>query len=135
MSAHKPAFFINMNEEWRERAVCKHHDSELWFAQDHHSQAKAIAVCQTCPVRNECLEFALEHDERGVWGGQSERGRRRIISKRSAFQHGTIEGFASEMRSGGIPCEKCMAAATNVETIRDANLALLLVALRSLQAS
>ena len=41
------------------------------------SQAElaAIAVCRTCPVREECLDYALEHHELGVWGGTTERER------------------------------------------------------------
>jgi WhiB family redox-sensing transcriptional regulator len=36
-------------------------------------------VCRSCDVRAECLEYALEHDERfGIWGGMSERERRRL---------------------------------------------------------
>lgn len=36
----------------------------------------------TCPVRDTCLEWGLEHDEFGVWGGTSERERRRIKKQR-----------------------------------------------------
>ena len=40
---------------------------------------EAKRVCRSCDVRAECLEYALEHDERfGIWGGMSERERRRL---------------------------------------------------------
>ena len=42
-------------------------------------EQEAKRICQACAVRDECLEFALEHDERfGIWGGLSERERRRL---------------------------------------------------------
>jgi predicted Fe-S protein YdhL (DUF1289 family) len=44
------------------------------------SAAPAKAVCRRCPVRSPCLEFALEHDVSGVWGGTSERQRRQLLA-------------------------------------------------------
>jgi WhiB family redox-sensing transcriptional regulator len=46
---------------------------------------KARKICSTCPVRDHCLEYALsEQIEHGVWGGMSERARRRLKSQRRA---------------------------------------------------
>ena len=43
------------------------------------STREAKRVCLTCDVRNECLEYALQNDERfGIWGGLSERERRKL---------------------------------------------------------
>ncbi|MDU5308733.1 MAG: WhiB family transcriptional regulator, partial [Varibaculum cambriense] len=43
------------------------------------STREAKAVCELCEVRDECLSYALENDERfGIWGGLSERERRRL---------------------------------------------------------
>ena len=54
-------------------------DPELFFPEKSGSTRAAKAVCTGCPVRAECLEHALAHDERyGVWGGTSERERRRL---------------------------------------------------------
>ena len=61
------AGFFGLAEEpgWQERALC--------------AQTEAKRICTTCEVRAECLEYALEHDERfGIWGGLSERERRRL---------------------------------------------------------
>jgi len=137
MSGHREPFMpmIKMNQAWRDRAECKKHDPRLWFADDHHDQAKAMLICKTCPVQTECLDFALEHNERGVWGSTSERARRRMKREAPTTGHGTIQGFSSEMRSGGIPCELCLSAAKDAGNEREANLATLLFALRSLQAS
>jgi WhiB family redox-sensing transcriptional regulator len=64
---------------WQRQAACKGMDTELFFGGrgDNRSHAEAKAVCDTCPVINECAEYGLwEHD--GVWGGTSERQRRRL---------------------------------------------------------
>ncbi|QCW49808.1 WhiB family transcriptional regulator [Nocardioides dongxiaopingii] len=64
---------------WQERALCAQTDPEAFFPEKGGSTREAKKVCQTCEVRTECLEAALENDERfGIWGGYSERERRRI---------------------------------------------------------
>ena len=65
--------------EWQERAVCAQTDPEAFFPEKGGSTREAKRICQSCEVRDECLEYALEHDERfGIWGGLSERERRRL---------------------------------------------------------
>jgi WhiB family redox-sensing transcriptional regulator len=66
-------------QRWREAAACRGDPPERW----HPPRGAAIAplrhVCERCPVRCECLDFALRSGEKiGVWGGTSERERRRI---------------------------------------------------------
>lgn len=64
---------------WQERALCAQTDPEAFFPEKGGSTREAKRICLTCPVRNECLEYALAHDERfGIWGGLSERERRRL---------------------------------------------------------
>lgn len=64
---------------WTEQALCTQVDGDLFFPEMGGSTAEAKAVCRKCPVRVECLEWALDHHERyGVWGGLSERERRRL---------------------------------------------------------
>lgn len=72
-------------EDWMGFAVCASVDPEVWFPQKSGSSAPAKRICRgfkgspACPVINECLAYALEHDERfGVWGGMSERDRNAI---------------------------------------------------------
>ncbi|MDO5728164.1 MAG: WhiB family transcriptional regulator [Actinomycetaceae bacterium] len=63
---------------WQERALCAQTDPEAFFPEKGGSTREAKAVCASCEVRGECLEYALENDERfGIWGGMSERERRR----------------------------------------------------------
>lgn len=64
---------------WQERALCAQTDPEAFFPEKGGSTREAKRVCSTCEVREECLEYALAHDERfGIWGGLSERERRKL---------------------------------------------------------
>jgi WhiB family redox-sensing transcriptional regulator len=66
-------------ESWQERALCAETDPESFFPEKGGSTREAKRICSGCEVRAECLEYALAHDERfGIWGGLSERERRRL---------------------------------------------------------
>ena len=66
-------------QSWQERALCAQTDPEAFFPEKGGSTREAKRICQACAVRDECLEYALEHDERfGIWGGLSERERRKL---------------------------------------------------------
>jgi len=70
---------------WRQRARCRGLDPELFFPGLGESTAEAKAVCAGCPVRMPCLDYALDTSERhGVYGGLSERERRKIRRRRLA---------------------------------------------------
>jgi WhiB family transcriptional regulator, redox-sensing transcriptional regulator len=67
------------DEAWRLNALCAETDPEAFFPEKGGSTREAKRVCVGCEVRAECLEFALRNDERfGIWGGLSERERRRL---------------------------------------------------------
>src|ERR1700739_5152338 len=75
--------FVSPEDEdelgWQDRALCAQTDPEAFFPEKGGSTREAKRVCRSCEVRAECLEYALENDERfGIWGGLSERERRRI---------------------------------------------------------
>lgn len=64
---------------WRDSALCAQTDPEEFFPDKGGGTRQAKHVCAACTVRTECLEYALAHDERfGIWGGMSERERRRL---------------------------------------------------------
>lgn len=64
---------------WQDRALCAQTDPEAFFPEKGGSTREAKKVCTGCEVRVECLEYALENDERfGIWGGLSERERRKL---------------------------------------------------------
>lgn len=70
---------------WREVGACKGLEPEVFYPdpEDETEAAIAKAVCTTCAVRVACLEYALNHREKeGVWGGATERERRRIVRQR-----------------------------------------------------
>jgi WhiB family redox-sensing transcriptional regulator len=73
------------SESWRMDALCAETDPEAYFPEKGGSTRDAKRVCGGCPVRAQCLEFALANDERfGIWGGLSERERRRLRQQRVA---------------------------------------------------
>jgi WhiB family redox-sensing transcriptional regulator len=72
-----------MADDWTEQAACRGMDPDLFFPERGHSTAEAKAVCGSCPVRDTCLDEALARSERfGIWGGKSERERRRLRTQR-----------------------------------------------------
>ena len=72
-----------MNATWRNRATCQGLDPDIFFPSAEDDAEEAKAICQTCAVRQLCLEHALAHREReGVWGGLTERERRRLTRQR-----------------------------------------------------
>jgi WhiB family redox-sensing transcriptional regulator len=85
---------------WQERGRCRGLDTELFYPplesetprQRRARESAAKAVCSGCPVRGECLAWALASDERlGVWGGKSERERELLAGHR---QRRTLQRLA-----------------------------------------
>ena len=69
---------------WQDQANCLGVDPDLFFPERGASTREAKEVCRGCVVREECLEFALQNGEKfGIWGGLSERERRRIRRQRA----------------------------------------------------
>jgi WhiB family transcriptional regulator, redox-sensing transcriptional regulator len=69
--------------DWRADAACREMDLDVFFAVDEVRQREAIAVCETCPVRSECLEHAIvTREQYGVWGGVREQDRKRLVRAR-----------------------------------------------------
>jgi WhiB family transcriptional regulator, redox-sensing transcriptional regulator len=79
--------------EWRHRGACGDaQDPDLFFPADdsrptHRKTNEAKAVCRRCPVQEQCGQWALESgQEHGVWGGLSERDRRKLLGRRRAVR-------------------------------------------------
>jgi WhiB family redox-sensing transcriptional regulator len=70
--------------KWYKDAACKGHENQDdFFPERGSSTVIAKRICNGCPVREECLEYAVERKERfGIWGGKSERERRAIRRER-----------------------------------------------------
>jgi WhiB family redox-sensing transcriptional regulator len=66
--------------EWHLRAACRGRRDVSWFPTAGRTAAPAVAVCRTCPVREECLAWALSQplNPVGIWGGHTEDQRRRM---------------------------------------------------------
>lgn len=67
-------------DAWQNDATCSQTDPEAFFPEKGGSTREAKRICRDCcPVRADCLQFAIDNDERfGIWGGFSERERRKI---------------------------------------------------------
>lgn len=64
---------------WQDKGLCAQTDPEAFFPERGESTKDAKRICLGCEVKDECLQYALDNDERfGVWGGMSERERRRL---------------------------------------------------------
>lgn len=75
--------------EWREEAECRNYDPELWFPSRggpaNEGVKKAKRICKECPVRVECLTYAVDTNQKwGIWGGKNEKELRSIRRKLQA---------------------------------------------------
>jgi WhiB family redox-sensing transcriptional regulator len=74
-------------ELWMAEARCRSMDPEIFFPTDGLGVQRAAAICEICPVRDACLEYALRNGiQHGVFGGVSERARVRLRRARAAEQ-------------------------------------------------
>jgi WhiB family transcriptional regulator, redox-sensing transcriptional regulator len=84
------------NMAWQRQANCMGVDPDLFFPERGASTREAKEVCRGCVVREDCLEFALNNSEKfGIWGGLSERERRRIRRRRAVERRAAAGGAAS----------------------------------------
>jgi WhiB family redox-sensing transcriptional regulator len=68
---------------WRRHAACRGLDPEIFYPSVDEDVDDAKAVCDRCGVQETCLEFALQvREKEGVWGGATEKERRRILRQR-----------------------------------------------------
>ncbi|THG30729.1 WhiB family transcriptional regulator [Naasia lichenicola] len=64
---------------WQADSLCAQTDPEAFFPEKGGSTREAKKICTSCEVKQQCLEYALQNDERfGIWGGLSERERRKL---------------------------------------------------------
>lgn len=71
------------NLVWRQRAACRGVDPDIFYPLSEEDAYEAKSICRQCVVMETCLEYALANRERdGVWGGATERERRRMLRQR-----------------------------------------------------
>ena len=81
-----------MDTGWMSQGKCKEMDPALFFPSDGMGVLAAQRICAECSVRLQCLGYALTHRvDHGVWGGTSERERRRILSRRRSTRTNAAE--------------------------------------------
>lgn len=118
-----------------EQAVCGQVDPELFFPEKGSATKAPKDICAVCPVRVECLDWALANDVRhGVWGGLSDNERRRLRRRagdvpptpapapaavpkapRQPVQCGTRPGYQKHRRNGEQACDPCRQANTDAD--------------------
>lgn len=107
-----PAFVqgSTMNTEWMSQAKCRSMDPAAFFPSDGVGVQAAQRICAECAVALPCLEYALANKiEEGVWGGASERHRRRLLRQRRAPN--TRVGHGAERQLVGGPAGASATAA------------------------
>jgi WhiB family redox-sensing transcriptional regulator len=147
-------------ERWRTDAACRGYPLDWFFPATRRAvrrgrlestavrqQSEALAVCARCPVRDECLDYAIRYDELGVWGGTTDAQRRRIRNARRAAGErlpsrpetgllpagrgrtgevgyvagcGTDAAYRRHLRNGETPCRACLLAAAAAQAGREA---------------
>lgn len=95
MSAHD-LLGITTNQ-WMNDAACAGYETDLWFPDSYKSQRtrvkEALKICHTCPVRSQCLEFALDNEEEfGIWGGLTEGQRYELLRRSKAAKPCVVDG-------------------------------------------
>lgn len=75
-----PRPMIFRGPPWMQKAECKNHNPQMWWpSKSEAPNPVAISICNRCPVKDECLEYAVQDPEcHGIWGGTSHKERIRI---------------------------------------------------------
>ena len=98
------ALDLFIDQPWAVDALCAQTDPDMFHPEKGESAKQAKAVCAKCPVRAECLTWALTNNERfGVWGGLSERERRKVTHHVPCTTPGCDRTFAS---LAGVHCHQ-----------------------------
>ena len=71
---------VSDERPWVVFAACRDVDPDIFFPASRKDVDQALAICASCPVCSECLDYAIETGERfGVWGGLTEKERRKLL--------------------------------------------------------
>ena len=105
-----------MSEDWREEAGCKGVNTSVFFVHEsdpNASELPAKAICWRCPVKDICLEYALLHEDHGIFGGLNAKERRRMAAARQIktqgrMWHGSHQAVRHHKRDGERLCALCL---------------------------
>lgn len=98
--------------EWMAFAQCRDGDPDAAFAAEGSDEAVLFAkgVCGRCPVRVECLEYALDRRDPGIYGGLTPTQRGTAKRKRRLSPCGTPAAWYRHRAHGETPCDPCRLA-------------------------
>jgi WhiB family redox-sensing transcriptional regulator len=118
---HSDVFDLLARPAWHRRAACRGSDPSLFFPERGEDTKHVKAICAACPVKDECLEAGLREPV-GLWGGVSERSRRKLrgVRYRALAVCGTDSGYFRHRRLGTEPCTPCRDAHADSEFARHA---------------
>jgi WhiB family transcriptional regulator, redox-sensing transcriptional regulator len=95
---------------WRDQAACRDlvtADYDPFFADTEAGHREAIGICMTCPVRDDCLTFAVRTGQQyGIWGGQPEQTIRRLIALDRAGRPHAGQAAAGHPQAGKTHCKR-----------------------------
>lgn len=89
------------------RARCRGADPDLFSPQPWQDSEPARSICRRCPVRAECLSYALEHNLHGIWGGTSGNQRTKLKSRRERTFCPMCQSSLVIYERGGQLCVAC----------------------------
>lgn len=120
-------FALGADLEWQDQALCAETDPGAFFPDrgDRHMVQRAKAICQHCPVITECREYAIgAGEEWGVWGGLSERERRKLIRTTATVTTLATVGLCGRglhvLPATDGPRRRCMACRREADRVRKA---------------
>jgi WhiB family redox-sensing transcriptional regulator len=94
---------------WRQLAACRGRDTDAFYVSKDvlHPPDEIREVCESCPVRADCLFEALVHREQGVWGGTTERQRKLLLRRYRRASCPSCAGVNVPMLEGRQVCLAC----------------------------
>jgi len=102
------------SSDWRDSAACAGLPVRWWFPEPGEDCKQAVTVCNTCPVKTECLQYALDNGERhGIYGGTTARQRQQLRRRLNTpprtkrISHGTRNGYNWHLARHETPCWAC----------------------------
>jgi len=87
--------------EWHARGLCVGADPEIFFPSHGNPGTEAARICAGCGVRGDCLTYATEADELGIWAGLDQRQRRALRKKQHRRKAATVAGTGRSHGSRG----------------------------------
>jgi WhiB family redox-sensing transcriptional regulator len=109
---------VGMDTTWMEQASCRDVVPDTFFPESGAPVRAAVRICTDCLVQGTCLEYALEnHLDHGIWGGASERQRRRIAARRRGARRSTStpgQDLAVQHREPSHPAGSRLSGSANV---------------------